>query len=68
MKKKQEKTNHILMRVFDGDKPLTCIELQSYHLIKMGKYITDVGENYSGGLTIWLDVQLETYLKKDLAD
>ena len=57
MKQKQEKKNYILMRMFDGDEVLTTVELKPYHLTMMKHLITDVVENYSGGLTIWIDIQ-----------
>lgn len=61
MKKDQPKEvrNFILMRMFEGEKCLTTIELQSYHLTNMRHLITDISDNYSGGITIWIDIQLQ---------
>jgi len=62
MKKTREPKNFILVQMKREDgTTITTFEGKPYHVELMKEYITDVFDNESGGITIWIEVLAEKF-------
>ena len=50
--------NHIIVRLIKNGSVLASLSSTADQMEKLRRYITSIHENESGGLTVWIDINI----------